>query len=1121
MKKVTTLLVFMLTFIGMMQAQTEISEVSSLSNSKVYTITPSDNNRGTWTYNPSNPTMLYSTVVAGSTIDASDPNQQFVFIHPEGTTTYYLYNVGSGMFVNKSGNGTSLSCWPTSTVTFVASTGNFTTYPWVVALDGSHVGISNSYTGQGGVITNYNSTADGGNCIKIIERGDFEAAAMATALARAQAEHKAERNNLYATIKNAESYVQNNKFNTNVATVKSAIAAAKVVLDKADATAAELTAQVAALSSAMYTPIANISSSQRYYLKQALSGRCLTVVTDGAAEGIKIKSMSADLQDKQLFILEPVADVENGFTIKNASTGKYLKATGGWNFLTGETAFTFVASDPNGNAALMFARTDKTDDNKYFGPNYGVSGEDSPIYSNHPIGDGASSQWYLELYDENVAANIAAAQAKYNAARAIAENDAFTLFQLKGLQKDATYYSSNYQSSEEGSLEALIDGNTGSYYHSQYGSATSDAYHHLQIQADLSDQTAVRFISRKRADNSFNRPTTILVQGSVDGTTFDDIETLTGLPSTKDDTTDPYYYSPALNVAGKGFQYIRFVVRNTNNGAADASGHPFFTYSEFYLVPDGAAVAANADILNTNYLDDDLDAKVEAVNNARSEILGVVSYNTLKTTVPTAQPYTTLTGPGLGQYTDATGNFLAAYQAAAAVVDSDYNEATDYVTLLNNLNAALEGLSINLPAAGKFYRMRVVSQSSGADNYLSGYGNGAYLNTKVTTSDAPTIFYYGEDGTLQIYYNLSYIKSGTANMGHTETTFTYDEADTWTFASNDFLPGTYKVKNSANRYLYDWTSYSRANVLVANDPNQARCCWTIEEVEMSISEIMTLMKTFDYSLIQPYQGLATIDLVEGAELTYPNEYTYTPSELNTAITAVNEVTADTPFFTLAGFLNTTASTTLSTVQHYKNLCDQYGAALSTVCTLKDRFSTLILPVNFSFPANWSLYTCAEVTDNVLTLASFSGSGKNTPLIVEYTDEASMPTAEAPKTYQFIGYSNGAATTNQTQGCLTGVLDAAHTLVPAGSYVLARHNSGVQGFFPTNGTVNCPLNKCYFTAPATTASQAFFFPGGTQTGIESVFSGNEGKVTIYNLAGQKLNKLEKGINIVNGRKVLVK
>ena len=1124
MKRITFLLtLLLLCSAGGVKAQTEITDLSQLSNSKVYTITPYDSGRGTWIYSSSNPTRLCSTGKIGASVDTSDPNQQFVFLTPDAGTTYYLYSVGANKFVNYSSDGrASLDTYPASKVTFASSTGSYTTHPFVVALDGHHVGISNSFSY--GVITNFNSTGDGGNCIKIIEQGDFAETAKTDVLARVTLGSGAQRNSLLSTISNAEDFIVKKKFcpslSEKISVLKTLVSEAKDLV-VSTATAEDLTNKISAINAAIaqtFTAFSEISSTQAYYLRHVASGRYLTVVTDGAAEGVKIKSMTSALKDAQQFYVKAVDGVENGFAIQNVSSGKYLAATGAWNFLTQDESFTFIANDADGLNALMFARNDNTA--QFFGPNNGTTSEDAPLYSNHPASDGIYSQWYLEAYDENEAATIQAAQEKLAAAQTLAKNDAYSLFQYNGLQKDGSYYSSNYASTEEGSLAALVDGVKTTFFHSQYGSTTSTDFHHLQIQADMSAQTAVRFISRKRTQNSANRPTTILVQGSTNGTDFEDIQTLTNLPSTSDDTTNPYYYSPALDVNGKNYQYIRFVVKATNNGAADASSHPFFTYSEFYLVPDCSEAAAFANILDATYLDDNLDTKVDAVNTAHNGLLSFINYNDLKTLVANLAVYTTCIGSGLGQYTDNTGNFLTAYNEASALTTVDFSASTDYATPLEALNTAFAGLSINQPATGKYYRMRVVSQSASANNYLSAYGNGIKVNTKVTDSAAPTVFYLTSDNKLQAVYNDTYIKANSSAGSNLDMTSNADDAMIWTFEGSETVAGTFNLKaGESSLYLYDWTSYSRNNTLIQSDKNHARCQWTIEEVSLDED----LIKTFDLSLINALQSVEPIALTEGAEVVYPSEYTYTPAELNASIANIKAFSSD----VYSEVKNMITSSDYANVSHYKGLCDQYGVALSVPCTLKYRFSTLIVPVNFRYPSNWSVYTCSAADeDGVLTLTSYSGGeSKNVPYVIEYTDEATMPTAESPKSYQFIGYSNGAATENQTNGWLTGVLEEGGTRVPSGSYALAvNKTTGHQAFYVTDGTVTCPQYKCYLTVTTGEAApRAFFFPGeGEQTGIESVFGADEnGTVTIYNLAGQRLNKLEKGINIVNGRKVLVK
>lgn len=188
-------------------------------------------------------------------------------------------------------------------------------------------------------------------------------------------------------------------------------------------------------------------------------------------------------------------------------------------------------------------------------------------------------------------------------------------------------------------------------------------------------------------------------------------------------------------------------------------------------------------------------------------------------------------------------------------------------------------------------------------------------------------------------------------------------------------------------------------------------------------------------------------------------------------------------------------------------------------TMAGQYATVCLPFYSVVPEGITLYKNSAVAeDNTLTLVAVASGSMlmpNTPYIVEATQSG---------TYVF---SNTSATTSDspvTEGNLTGVLAAAGASVPEGGYVLARNKeTGHQAFYLTDGSVTCPQYKCYLTLSSVeSAPKAVYFPGEVQTGIDGLFGSEEnGKVTIFNLAGQQLNKLERGINIVNGRKVLVK
>ena len=187
-------------------------------------------------------------------------------------------------------------------------------------------------------------------------------------------------------------------------------------------------------------------------------------------------------------------------------------------------------------------------------------------------------------------------------------------------------------------------------------------------------------------------------------------------------------------------------------------------------------------------------------------------------------------------------------------------------------------------------------------------------------------------------------------------------------------------------------------------------------------------------------------------------------------------------------------------------------------TMKGDYATLCLPFYSVVPAGVTLYKNTEIVDDVLTLTAVAEGSllmPDTPYIVGGTKDA---------IYHFANTTATTTTALQTEGNLVGVLAASGAAIPAGSYALAANKTtGKQAFFVTDGNVTCPKNKCYLTVPASAGSaRAFYFPGDEATSIESLFGADEnGTVSIYNLAGQKLNRLQKGVNIVNGRKVVVK
>ncbi|MCR4591661.1 MAG: hypothetical protein K5672_00710 [Bacteroidaceae bacterium] len=85
------------------------------------------------------------------------------------------------------------------------------------------------------------------------------------------------------------------------------------------------------------------------------------------------------------------------------------------------------------------------------------------------------------------------------------------------------------------------------------------------------------------------------------------------------------------------------------------------------------------------------------------------------------------------------------------------------------------------------------------------------------------------------------------------------------------------------------------------------------------------------------------------------------------------------------------------------------------------------------------------------------------------------------------------------------------------YALANKDNGVGFYLVADGTT-IPAGKAYLQT--SNAVKEFFPFADDETAIENVngnVNGNKG--AIYNIAGQRLSKMQKGLNIVGGKKVM--
>ena len=90
------------------------------------------------------------------------------------------------------------------------------------------------------------------------------------------------------------------------------------------------------------------------------------------------------------------------------------------------------------------------------------------------------------------------------------------------------------------------------------------------------------------------------------------------------------------------------------------------------------------------------------------------------------------------------------------------------------------------------------------------------------------------------------------------------------------------------------------------------------------------------------------------------------------------------------------------------------------------------------------------------------------------------------------------------------------------YLLNEDDEAV-GFYLTNESVTMPPNGCWLELPAEMENVQCLFPrwNNDEVSVENISLPSSSQNVIYNIAGQRLAAPQKGYNIVNGKKVIVK
>lgn len=224
----------------------------------------------------------------------------------------------------------------------------------------------------------------------------------------------------------------------------------------------------------------------------------------------------------------------------------------------------------------------------------------------------------------------------------------------------------------------------------------------------------------------------------------------------------------------------------------------------------------------------------------------------------------------------------------------------------------------------------------------------------------------------------------------------------------------------------------------------------------------------------------------------------------------NTYTNDFEWAAIPENINHQAPSEVTPIKFYKHVMDpSVNITITSV-----GYSTIYYgEVNLKVPAGVEAYT-------------YTVDGSKLQSNKTYTENDVIPAGTAVVLKGNAGSYSFAITTESGEGDSQNVLKGSdlRAMTVGGNvyYALSTKGGANVGFYWINdngAAFECPAHKAYLALDGAPTVKAFVFDDDDATGIEGVQEVQEDQGAIYNLAGQRLNKMQKGINIVNGKKIL--
>ena len=173
-----------------------------------------------------------------------------------------------------------------------------------------------------------------------------------------------------------------------------------------------------------------------------------------------------------------------------------------------------------------------------------------------------------------------------------------------------------------------------------------------------------------------------------------------------------------------------------------------------------------------------------------------------------------------------------------------------------------------------------------------------------------------------------------------------------------------------------------------------------------------------------------------------------------------------------------------------------------------KFTTFVTPTDVTIPSELTAYIVTDVNERSVSMKPVTNVPANTAIIIN---------ANQADKYNLFAMDDDADDVSENK------LFASDGTVKGGDgiYALANKSTNGVGFYPVGSNVTIPKGKAYLPAPA--GVKGFLaLEEDVTTSISNVETSSERTITIYNLAGQKVESMKAGgFYIVNGKKVFVK